>query len=138
MIDDVLYSHIKNNLGVSSLRYGSAEGSSYPFYVMTKIDDMERPETLCNDQGETGRALFIFDGYVGGQANAGSSANAVTFTETLKNIVKGIRGVIGTAPNDYRIWYNETRGVTLKDYSSPNQLTMFGAEFQCIIWWDKL
>lgn len=138
MIDEALYRHIKTTLGVSKLRYGSAEGEAYPYYVMTKLDDSERPEVLCDEQGDTGRALIIFDGYVGGQSNFGSATKAITYMETLKNIVKNIRGVIGTAPNQYRIWYNETRGVTLKDVPNIQNLTIFGAEFNCLIFWQKI
>ena len=138
MIDEALYRHIKTVLGVTNIYFGSAEGIQYPFHIMSKLTDMERPETLCDEQGDTGRAVFMFDSYVGGQKNAGSAATAVLFAETLKNQVNKIKGTIGTAGNRYRIWNNETHGVTLKDRESMQTLTIFGAEFESILWWEKL
>jgi hypothetical protein len=141
MIDLVLFQYILNNLTFSSstsFRFGSAEGQTPPYIVMFKVDDLERPETLCQDQGDSGRALFQFSGYGGG--NSGTATNAggvVQLLEALKVQVATILGEIGSAPDDYRIWSNQTGGVRLIG-SGAQSLFTWGAFFESDIWWEKI
>jgi hypothetical protein len=135
-IDQIIYEYIQAQ--GFNIYYGSAENQVYPYYVLYKIDDEERPVTLCEAQGEAGKAIFIFEGYVGGTANAGSGPKAVQYAQLLHDVVKNIRGIIGIPPDDYRIWSNETRGVTLMNKDNTQTLMIFGAEFETIIDWQKL
>ncbi|MCP3680335.1 MAG: hypothetical protein GY782_08840, partial [Gammaproteobacteria bacterium] len=97
-IDQILYEHIKTNLVlVGSFEYGSGEGLTAPYVIMTKIADPERPEVLCEDQGDAGRAVFQFSGYLGGNnAAAANAANTVIYLDELKEQVNLIKGEIGT------------------------------------------
>ncbi len=139
IIDQAVIEHIIANSGITeSISYGSAEDESTPYYVIAKISDSERPESLCQDQGESGRAVFICQGWTGGNAgSAMNSAMTVNFTEVLKNHCKTIRGVIGIAPNRFRIWYNETSGVVPIEKGSQSLLT-WGGEFTMLLYWERM
>jgi hypothetical protein len=132
-IDQAIYYYMVS-LGFN-IRYGSAEGEEFPYYVFNKITDTERPNSLCQEQGDSGQAAFIFEGYVGGQAQAAGADDALTYVQTLHDIVNKLKGVIGTAPNQFRIWNNVTSGVTTVQRSSET-LLIWGAEFNTIIWWE--
>ena len=138
-IDQAILEHIIAYSGTTyPVCYGSAEDESTPYYVIFKVADDERPDSLCEDQGDSGKAVFIVQGWGGGQIGAGfNSANAVIFTEALKNHCNRIRGVIGSAPNRFRVWYNETGGVVPIERGAQSLLT-WGAEFTMVLWWNKI
>jgi len=133
MIDKVLFEYIRSFPLAAPIHYGSAEGESLPYYVMAKIIDPERPEVLCFDQGESGQALFMFDGYAGGKGSAYTGATTLALVEQLKLVVANIRGVIGTVEK-YLIWSNETRGAVL--VGQQDQFT-WQAQFECVLHWEK-
>ena len=130
MIDRMFYSHIKDNLSYTfDFKFGSAEGVEPPYCVMFKVADMERPEVLCEEQGDSGRALFQFSYYSGLDAS-----NTVYDLEQFKRQVALIKGTIGTE-TIYRINNNVTGGVViLRDGASS--LSVWGAMFECEIWWE--
>jgi hypothetical protein len=134
MIDKVLFEYIRSFVLAAPIHYGSAEGESLPHYVMAKIIDPERPEVLCFDQGESGQALFMFDGYAGGQGSAYTAATTEAFVEQLKVLVSSVRGEIGTIEK-YRIWSNETRGVTLV---GQQDMFTWQAQFELVIHWERI
>jgi hypothetical protein len=145
MIDTVLYDWIYDNFSLTDITkdgfiqfyYGSAEGASSAYSVMFKVTDLERPETLCNSQGETGRALFQFNFFSGG--NTGESTNAVEtlrIAEAFKEQFNQLRGVIGTT-SQYRIENNVCQSARLIGEGSQT-MGIWGAFFQAEIWWTEL
>ena len=122
----------------ASIYFGSAPaGVTGSYIVFFKVDDLERPLTLCNAQGDTGEALFQFSGYVGGGVGAANPSATVELLEDLKSQINQIKGVIGTAPDDYRIWDNVTGGVRLLGDGSSS-LGVWGAFFEMTLRWEKL
>ena len=135
MIDQAIFNYINTFVLSAPIHYGSAEGESLPYYVMTKLYDPERPNTLCVDQGESGETLFEFQGFCGGHGAAATAGTTLYFVEQLKLIVKNIRGEIGIAPNRYRVWWNETRGVNLVGQQDEFTWT---AQFESVLRWEKI
>ena len=138
MIDQALYEYILANcILTSDFRFGSAEGAVATYIVMFKITDSERPEVLCEEQGDAGRALFQFSAYMGGNDAAPSNAAAtVLFLEALKIQVAKIWGYIDNGIEAFRIWNNVTGSVRLLG-SGSESLTTWGAMFECELWWEK-
>lgn len=140
MIDKELYNHILNNFTiVGNFVYGSAEGFDPPYIVLFKVFDPERPEVLCESQGDSGRALFQFSAWTGG-ANSSIASNAaetVEYLEAIKTQMQVLKGDIGASPTDYHIWENQTGGVRLLG-EGTNSLGIWGAFFESEIWWRKL
>ncbi len=140
MIDKALYNHILNNFTLTGdFVFGSAEGSTPPYIVMFKVEDLERPEVLCEDQGESGRAIFQFSAY-GGGVNSGAASNAATtieFLEAFKIQLQALKGNIGSSPDNYHIWENQTGGVRILGEGN-NSLSIWGAFCESQIWWRKL
>jgi len=147
MIDTILYNYIYDNFTLTDITddgfiqfyYGTAEGANGAYATMFKVTDSERPETLCNFQGDTGRALFQVNFWAGG--NTGASTNAVQtleIAEDFKNQFKELRGVIGTSPDDYRIENNITQGARLLTSGTEQTPEVWGAFFEADIWWTKL
>ena len=134
-IDQAIYDHVKA-LGFN-IFFGSAEGVSMPYYTMIKISDAERPDVLCEAQGESGQAVFIFEGHAGGQGQAGSASSTLTYTQLLHDAVKNIKGLIGTAPNEFRIWNNTTNGVVLSNRAAQS-LSIWSSEFSVVFWWSAV
>lgn len=140
MIDQELYDHIRTNfIYTGEFVFGSAEGVEPPYIVMIKVTDLERPEVLCETQGESGRALFQFSAYMGGaeQTAATNAAQTVLYLEAFKNQMQGLKGDIGSAPDDYHIWENQTGGVRLLG-EGVSTTGIWGAFFESEIWWRKL
>lgn len=139
MIDIAIYRYIKDVIGITTpFVYGSGEGLTAPYIRMFKVTDEERPEVLCEKQGDSGRALFQFNLYTGGTVGAGSNAaQAIQDLEVLKKQVALIKGNIGITPLDYNIWNNITTGVrNIADGSQT--LQTWGSLFESTIWWKKL
>ena len=132
MIDEVLYEHINTNLVLpATFKFGSADGEDPPYIVMFKVSDPERPNVLCQDQGESGDALFQFSCYT-----VSSAGYTIKTLDQLKIQVAQIWGEIGTTEN-YRIWNNETYGVTILG-DGEAQTQIWGAVFELRIWWELL
>jgi len=136
MIDTVLYDWIYDNFSLAyDFFYGSAEQATGKYGVMTKISDLERPETLCNFQGDTGRALFQFSFWAGGSIGADTNAvETLQMAEDFKNKLKLLRGVIGTT-EQYRIENNMTEGARIIGVEGYQT---WGAIVESNIWWTKL
>lgn len=137
MIDEILYTHIKTSLSVPNLYYGGADGVTPPYYIMFKVSDNEEKAVLCDGRNEAGEALLQFTGWVGGEGVASSASKTLVYVEGLKIKVKGIMGDIGTTPNDYRIWANDTTGVRIIS-EGENILQRWGAIFETTIRWEKI
>jgi hypothetical protein len=140
MIDTIFYDYIRLNLTYTeSFVFGSAEGFDAPYIIMFKVTDPERPNTLCQKQGDSGEALFQFSAYYGGNtSDPNNAANTVVNLEAFKTQVATIKGIIGTSPNDYRIWSNVTTGVKLLRGGDGVNLLTYGAFFETTIRWEKL
>ena len=135
MIDQVLFEYIRDSLTYTgTIKYGSAEGITPPYIVMTKITDPERPVTLCYTQGESGEALFQFSAYMGGSAgDASNGPETILYLDELKEQVKLIGGEITSSGMTYRVWGNITSGVTLL---GTQVLETWGAMFETQIKWE--
>jgi hypothetical protein len=135
VFSEVFYNHIVASGPSVTYFYGSAEGGSTEYVIINKIEGGERPETLCQDQGEASRSLYQFSAYTGGTTGeAGSAGYTQKFLETVKDYVKTVKGVIGTS-EQYRIWNNVTSGVRpLGD----TQLQSWGAMFEVELWWEEV
>jgi len=112
-----------------AFKYGSAEGQTAPYIVMVKVDDPERPDTLCVEHGEQGQALFQFSGYTEGGPGA-----IMEYLNDFKEQVKNIKGVVGTAPDQIEVWYNNTGGVRLIGQGA-NTLNIWGVLFETELYW---
>ena len=132
MIDQAFQTAIKLLYATNPLLYGSAEGQSGTYHVMIKVADAERPDTLCQEQGDSGRALFQFSTY-----GENAPTIIINLAETLKDIVADVKGVIGTAPNKFSIYNNMTSSVTLINEGSSS-LNVWGVIFESEIWWTKI
>lgn len=137
MIDVEFFRYLTVDLSITNLFYGSAESATPPYAVMFKVNDPERRITLCDVQGGAGEALFQFSGYAGGEGIAADGLSTVQYLETIKDQVKDVKGVIGTSPNDYRIWHNQTGGVRIIN-DGFNSLQRWGAIFETLIRWEKI
>lgn len=139
MIDQTFYEHILNNLTLTTpFLYGSAEGETAPYIVMFNVSPTERPETLCENQGDSGRIIFQFNLFAGGTVGpAYNAAEAIVLLNALKVQVATIRGNIGVAPDDYNIWNNSTDGVQVIGEGTQT-LQTWGCFFESTIWWRKL
>jgi hypothetical protein len=100
---------------------------------MFKVSDLERPESFCDNQGETGEATFQFSGYTGGNTNALSN---VLSLQDFKEQVKDIIGIIGTT-EQYVITANTTNSVRLLR-DGESSLNVWGAFFETTIKWKKI
>jgi len=136
MIDQILYEHIKNNLTITGgFEYGSGEGLTAPYIIMTKVTDPERQEVQCQKQGEAGRAIFQFSGYLGGSnGDAANASSTIVYLNDFKEQVKNIIGEIGTTTK-VRINNNITEGVLLLNDGQAENLA-WGAIFETTLWWE--
>ena len=141
MIDKAIYTHVNTDLTPPApVFFGSLPlGSTLTKYiVMYKITDPERPETLCVQQGDTGRALFQFSGYAGAGGGAANPMETVDLLQDLKDqIAEYTIGTIGVTPDDYRIWNNITTGVRLLGEGLSTE-GVWGAFFESTLWWEKI
>ena len=132
-----LYNYIRTTFTFTGdFRYITAEGSTPPYFIIVKASADELPNTLCQTQGETGKALFRISGYAGGQDGAITDAAAtMEYMEAIKVQFAELKGEIGTSPNDFRIWNNVTSGVTPLGES---ERATWGAVFDFELWWEKI
>lgn len=141
MFDTVLYTHVKTNIFTAyafegSFIEGSANKLKPPYIIMNKIDDQEQPQTMCQNQGNTGSALIQFSAYCGYTQTGKNSLKTKEYLNSFKEYFKNLRGIIGTT-EQYRINYNFTSGVTaLSD--GVSSLETWGAIFQASIRWEKI
>ena len=113
----------------ATLYFPQPSGPANPFIVALIVPpNNETPLVLCEDQGEGGAIEIQFS------CAADSGIEAMSELEDLKTIVRGIRGVIGTAPNSYRISENRCTGVQSFDAS----LGTWSAIFEDSVQWDKV
>jgi hypothetical protein len=139
MIDQTFQEAIEALYSTYEIFYGSAESQSQTdknnnvsYHVMVKIVDPERPFTLCDEQGDSGMALFQFATYSGGDPTV-----TMREAQVLHDIVKDVRGTIGVSPNDYLIDNNITQGVRLIG-EGTNSLGVWGVIFTTEIQWHKI
>lgn len=135
MIDGAFYSFVKSL--TANVYYGSANSVPAPYFVMYKITDDERPLSLCEAQGDEGKALFFIEGFKGGQGNASNPLNSLMYVETLKRQIAQKLGIITDGIEEYRVWHNKTTGVVPID-RGKNEVSFFGAQFTVLLYWTKI
>lgn len=114
--------------GTVPLYFGQADGPSRPFAVMLLVSpNDETPTNLSSDIGDGGEIRIQFS------LAADSAIESYASLETLKSTVQQLRGFIGTSPNGYWIWGNDTQGVVQQDVA----LGGWSAIFESTIMWDK-
>jgi hypothetical protein len=136
MIDFAFYNFVGALTFVGTLHYGNANNITPPYVVMYKISDDERPYTLCQEQGESGEALFIFDYYAGAQDNyAVNQEMTLQYANDLKEQIRQKKGNITYGANTYKIWHNQTTGAVIVD-DGMNESNIFTARFTTLLRWD--
>lgn len=139
MLDDIFFKHIKDNLSGfgNAIKYGSAENITAPYTVMMKVSDPENKIVLCNNQGESGQALFQFVRYTGGnRAPAANSIETVKDHDAFKVIINAMTREIGTTPNAYRLI--GLKCTSAKPFNDGSQELMgWSAIFECFFMWEK-
>lgn len=136
MIDKALYNYIKANVTYEGvLVYGFADALiNPPYIIMRKITPaMERPVTFCQKQGDAGIAFFQFSAYCGGTGEAATPAYTMEYLEAFKEQVAQITGEI----NGYRVWENQTDGITVLS-ENETSTKIWGAVFDIKIRWEVL
>jgi len=130
MIQEAFYDKVTNAAAAlpTPILYGIQKGTAAPFYVMQKISDAERPESVCESQGQSGRALFQFT-----VASRGTAGSTEALLEDLKDVVADIIGDFVYNGTTYNIWNNVTTGVVSLGGAS---LDTWDAEFETTIWWE--
>ena len=135
MIDFAFWEYLKTQT-IYEVKYGSANNVATPYFVVYKLDDSERPETLCQEQGDSGRALFIVEGFTGGQSMNSTPDYALQLVETFRNNVNSFTKMDLTFNGvDYRIWYNRTTASIPIDRGS-NEVAFYGAQFSVLLYWE--
>lgn len=129
--DESFYNKIVTDYTAKSVYYGSAESASGQYHVMYKIDDRERPFVLCDNQGDSGIALYQISTYGGD-----SAGELMNVAEVLKDAIATVKGEIGTT-DKYRIYDNQTTGVRLISDGYNEQL-VWGVIFESAISWEKV
>lgn len=128
--DQILYTHIKTNISYTgTFRYGNAKGSTAPYIIMLKVSDPEEADTLCKEPGEQGEALIQYSGYT-----EGGTLALLEYLNDFKDLVKGIKGEIGTGSDKIEIWYNTTNAARLLNSGQATE-TIWGAMFEMTIRW---
>ena len=108
-----------------------ADGSSY-YHQIIIVDDTGQGSTLWQDQGEGGNMLLQVNTW-GGNDSVGVYKKA----KALKDVCAGIAGLIGTSPNQFRIWQNvTTEPRTIAD--GQNENLVWGILFEMTLQWDKV
>jgi len=114
--------------GTIPLWFGIAAGTRRPFGVLLIVPtNSETPTTFSGDEGEGGSLQCQWS------IADDSSLRAYDEAELLKTVVQQTLGIIGTAPNQYRIYGNTTEGVTQGDAG----LGGWSSIFESTILWDK-
>ena len=131
-LTQVFYNSVVAAYSTYNLYYGSAEGATGIYHIMRKIADNERPNVLALEQGGSGNMLLQFNTH-GGTDMGDCEIKA----EALKVAVGGISGLIGTTPNRFRIWNNETTGVRVIS-DVVNDKLVWGCLFETTLWWESV
>jgi hypothetical protein len=114
--------------GTVPLYFAQPSGPSRPFAVMLIVPpNVELPTELCADQGDGGELRIQMS------LAADSPIDSYSQLEAIKDVVQDLRGVIGTAPDQYRIYGNDTQGVVNQDAA----LGGWSSIFEAIFMWDK-
>ena len=134
MIDFALWEYVRT-LTTDSVYYGSANNAEAPYHVFYKMEDPERPETLCQEQGGQGRALFMFESFAGGQNSFSSPDHSLKFADDLKRQIAQKKGIISFDGVDYRIWHNRTTAAVPIDRGA-NEVGFYGGQFSVLLFWE--
>lgn len=94
------------------LYFGTANVPPRPYVAILIVPpNDETPERLCDEQGEGGEVTLQWS------LADDSFPAAYNALEELKVVVQGIRGVIGSVPDEFRVESNRTGGVQSFDAS---------------------
>lgn len=126
---EALVAEIEAEWTGATLYFQQPSGAKKPFIVLLIVPpNDETPEVFCRNMGEAGEISLQW-------SYAADSAQATyTELEAFKNLVQGIRGLIGTAPDEYRISANRTGGVQ----SFDAQLGTWSAIVESTIRWHRV
>lgn len=115
--------------GSVPLYFGTANAPPRPFIAVLIVPPAdETPERFCLEQGEGGEVTLQWS------LAAESFPAAYNALEELKDIVQSIRGVVGSAPDEYRVESNRTGGVVNFD----SALGTWSAVFESPLMWSAI
>lgn len=136
MIDFAFKDFVKTLTLSGGIFYGNANNKSTPYTVFFKVEDPERPDLLCEDQGDSGKALFVFQHFRGGQGSlAEDQETALLNADSIKRQIAEKKGIISYGAQSYRIWHNKTTGV-VPIGNGANEGNFFGAQFTVLLYWN--
>lgn len=111
----------------ATLSFGQPTGPQKPFVVILVVPpNSETPVVMCEAEGEGGTLRLQFS------CAADSVQEAIAELEALKTKVRAIRGLIGTAPDQYRVTESRCSGVQQFEAS----LGTWSAIFETTIQWS--
>lgn len=114
--------------GTVPLYFNQADRPTRPFCVVLIVGPAtETPAVLCRDTGEGGELTLQFS------LAADAAITAYSTLVAIKDITQRIKGLIGPVGNRYRIYGNQTDGVTAQDA----QLGGWSCTFDTTVWWDQ-
>ena len=109
----------------ATLSFGQPSGPTKPYIVILVVPpNSETPQVFAEDEGDGGELVLQFS------CAADSPQEALNELESLKAVVRAIRGLIGS--DDYRISANRCTGVQQFDAS----LGTWQATFDSTVVWS--
>lgn len=114
--------------GCHTIYWGIPQQKSGEFVVALIVTPQERPQALCENQGEAGQLDMQFSGV------AASSQEAYNLLENLKGYVKDIAGQLVLNTNTFQVNGNWTEGVRQLDAA----LNTWDAIFESRIMWHEV
>lgn len=111
----------------ATLSFGQPSGPTKPYIVALVVPpNLETPQVFAEEQGEGGELTLQFS------CAADSPQEALSQLQALTTVVRGIRGLIGTSPDQYRVSANRCSGVQ----SFSASLGTWSAIFDCTVVWS--
>lgn len=114
--------------GCHTIYFGTPQEASGEFVVALIVVPQERPQVLCEDQGESGELGMQFSGV------AASAQEAYNLLENLKDYVQSIIGQIVLDDDTFQVNGNWTDGVRGFDAA----LSTWQAIFESRIMWHEV
>lgn len=114
---------INTNWGTVPVYFGTPQEKRGEFVVMLIVNAGERPDVLCEDQGEAGQVDLQFSGV------AASEQAAYNLLESLKNYVQSIAGQLTVDSDTFQVNENITDGVRGFDASLGAWQAIFESRF---------
>jgi hypothetical protein len=138
-IDQAIFEHctqlLSDNEIDATLAYSNAKGIKPPYIVMNKIADPEDRVTLQEAENSSGVAEFQFSAWKGGESDA---SETLLLLDPVKMLVVGIRGIIGTAPDQFCIDFVAAGGCIEVNDGAMVNAQYFGSVFRAKILWHKV